>query len=59
VARNVSESAQGLSEIASNITGVNRAVSDNSKGISNVRANAEVLAKFSNGLNILIKQFKI
>jgi methyl-accepting chemotaxis protein len=59
VARNVSESAQGLSEIVSNITVVNSAVSDNSKGISNVRVNAEGLAKLSDNLNILIKQFKI
>ena len=59
VSKNVSESATGLSEVSATIAGVNNAVADTAKGIVQVKTSAEELSKLSEGLKVLLGQFKI
>ena len=59
VARNVVESAKGLSEIAATIKVVNNATIDTSKGVSQVNLSAGELARLSDTLKDLVKQFKM
>jgi methyl-accepting chemotaxis protein len=59
VARNVSESAQGLSEIAKNIGGVSIAATDTAHGVAQVKESANALSKLSEGLKMIVAQFKL
>ncbi len=59
VSKNVTESASGLTEVSSTIAGVNNAVADTAKGIVQVKTSAEELSKLSEGLKVLLRQFKI
>lgn len=59
VSKNVAESADGLTMVSSTIAGVNNAVSDTAKGIQQVNTSAGDLSKLSEGLNVLLRQFKI
>jgi methyl-accepting chemotaxis protein len=59
VARNVAESAKGLSEVSRNISGVSDAASDTARGIVQVKTSSDELAKLSESLKSMIAQFKV
>lgn len=59
VAQNVVESAKGISEVATTINRVNNAVKDTSLGIGLVNVSAGELAKLSECLKELMRQFKM
>ena len=59
MARNVSEAAQGSSEITSNIAGVAQAAESTSRGASDTQKAAQQLVETSAELRRLVEQFKI
>jgi methyl-accepting chemotaxis protein len=59
IVQNVSESSQGLSEIATTVNGVSTAVIDTASGISQIKTSTEQLAELSKGLKKLVSQFRI
>jgi len=59
ISKNVSESAKGLLEITKIIGRVSNTVSDTANGITQVKSSANELAKLSENLKNLLKQFKM
>jgi len=59
IAKNVGESAKGLQEVTTNITGVNQAAADTASGVTQIRTSAGELAKLSAGLQKIVNQFKV
>jgi methyl-accepting chemotaxis protein len=59
IARNVTESAKGLSEITRAIHEVSTAVSTTSQGVTQIKSDADELAKLSENLMSVVSQFKI
>jgi methyl-accepting chemotaxis protein len=57
VSKNVTESAHGLSEVARTIGEVGNAVSATARGITHVKSSADELAKLSENLKNLLRQF--
>jgi methyl-accepting chemotaxis protein len=55
----VGESAKGLSEVSSNIQGVNQAASDTTGGVQNIKQSSQDLAKLAAGLQKIVGQFKV
>jgi methyl-accepting chemotaxis protein len=58
ISRNVSEAAQGSTEIASNITGVAQAARSTTEGAGNANTSAHELAQMAVGLQKLVQQFR-
>ena len=59
MSRNLSEAANGSTEIAGHIEGVAQAAQGTSAGASDAQQGAEMLAEMSTGLHGLVSQFKI
>jgi methyl-accepting chemotaxis protein len=58
-ALNVSESAQGLNQIAAEVGGVNRAVSDTSAGIARIKTSAADMAEMAEALAGIVDKFTL
>lgn len=59
IAVNVSETSNGLSEVAQNISGVSTASSETAKGITVVKTSVDKLQSLSNELSSIVNQFKV
>ena len=59
VAKNVSESDQGLTSVSAAIGSVNSAAADTSRGIVHIKTGADDLSRLSESLKKVINQFQI